>query len=67
MKQGLYSNGWISAEIQSAEINPKAYREEVSLVVSLKTLFEKLNPVKSYNKSMEKIQVGLNFCWPVYF
>ena len=31
MKQDLYSNEWISAEYQLAEINPKAYREEVFL------------------------------------
>ena len=43
MKQGLYSNEWISAEIQSAEISPKAYREEVFLIVLLKILFENLN------------------------
>ena len=46
MKQGLYSNEWISTEIQSAEINPQAYREEVCLIVSLKTLFENLHLVK---------------------
>ena len=43
MKQGLFSNEWISAEIQSAEISPKAYREEVFLIVLLKILFENLN------------------------
>ena len=46
MKQGLYSNEWISAEIQSAESNPKAYREEVVFIVSLKTLFGNLNVVQ---------------------
>ena len=51
MKQGLYSNEWISAEIQSAEINPQAYREEVFLIVLLKPLFENLNLAKSYNKT----------------
>ena len=51
MKQGLYSNEWISAEIQSAEINPKAYREEVTLTDSLKTLLENSNLVKSYDKT----------------
>ena len=40
---------WISVEIQSAEIYPKAYREEVFLIVSLKTLFENLNLVISYD------------------
>ena len=43
MKQGLFSNEWLSAEVQSAEINPKAYREETFLIVSLKILFKKLN------------------------
>ena len=44
----------------------------------LKILCQKVNPVKSYSetklnvfvfciKSMGKIQVGLNFFWPVYF
>ena len=51
MKQGLYSDQWISAEIQSAEINPEAYREGVFLVVSLKTFFENLNLVKCYDKT----------------
>ena len=74
MKQGLYSNEWISTEIQSAEINPQAYREEVFLIVSLKILFENLHLVNSYDKTnptnfvfslWEKLQVGLNFFWPV--
>ena len=51
MKQDLYSNEWISTEIQSAEINPQAYRGEVFLIVSLKTLFQNLHPVKSYVKT----------------
>ena len=51
MKQGLYANEWISAEIQSAEINPKTYREEIFFIVSLKTLFENLNLVKSHDKT----------------
>ena len=51
MKQGLYSNEWISTEIQAAEIKPKAYREQVFLIVSLKTLIKKLNQVKSYDKT----------------
>ena len=75
MKQGLYSNEWISAKTQPAEINPKTYREEVVLTVWLKTLFENLNLVKSYHKTnltvfvfclWEKIQVGLKFFWPAY-
>ena len=74
MKQDLSSNVWISAENHSAEINPKAYREEVSLIHSPKTLFESINLIKSYDKtnltffskSMGKIQVGLNFFWAVY-
>ena len=70
MKQDLYSNEWISAEYQSAEINPKAYREEVFLVIPLKTVFENLNLVKSYNminltvfvfSLWERILVRLNF------
>ena len=40
MKQGLYSNEWMSAESQSTEINDKAYREEVLSIVLLKTMFE---------------------------
>ena len=51
MKQGLYSNEWISTEILSAEINPQAYREEVFFIVSLKTLFKNLHLVKSYDKT----------------
>ena len=42
---------WISVEIQSAEIDPKAYREEVFFIVSLKTLFENLNLVIRYDKT----------------
>ena len=51
MKQDLYSYEWISAEIQLAEMNPKANREEEFFIVSLKTLFENLNLVKSYYKT----------------
>ena len=51
MKQGLYSYEWISAEIQSAEMNPKANREEEFFFVSLKTMFENLNLVISYDKT----------------
>ena len=75
MKQDLYSSMWISEEKQSAEMNPKAYGEEVSLILSAKILFESLNLVQSYDKAnltvfvlslWGKIQVGLNFFWPVY-
>ena len=41
----------MSAENQSTEIGLKTYREEVFLIVSLKTVFENLNLVKSYNKT----------------
>ena len=51
MKQDLYSNEWISAAIQSAEMNPKANREEEFFIVSLKTLIENLNLVKSYDRT----------------
>ena len=76
MKQGLYANECFLAENQSTEINLKAYREELFLIVSLKTVFEILNLVKSYDKTkpnafpiwfMRKIRMGLNFFWPVYF
>ena len=39
---------------QSAEINVKAYREEVFFIVSLETVFYNLNLDKSYDKSMGK-------------
>ena len=51
MKQDLYANEWLSAETQSTETNLKPYREDVFLVVSPKTVFEKLNLVKSYDKT----------------
>ena len=51
MKQDLYSYEWISAEIQSADMNPKANREEEFFIVSLKTMFENLNLVKSYDRT----------------
>ena len=51
MKQDLYSNEWISLENQSAQIIPKAYREEVILIFSPKTLFESVNLVTSYDKT----------------
>ena len=76
MKRDLYSTEWISAENQSTEINLQAYREEIFLTVSLKTVFENFNLVKSYDKTYpnvfvfslwKKIQVGLNFFCPVYY
>ena len=51
MKQDLYSNEWISAVNLSTEINLKAYREEVFLIISLKNVFEIFNLVKSYDKT----------------
>ena len=51
MKQGLCLNEWISVESQSTEISLKSDREEVFLMVSLKTVVENLNPVKSYDKT----------------
>ena len=64
MKQGLYSNEWISVKIQPAEINPKAYRVEVVLIVSLKTLVENFNLIKSYHKTNPTVFV---FCpWEKY-
>ena len=50
MKQTLHSNECISAEKQSAEFNLKSYREEVFFIISLKTVFENLNLVKSYDE-----------------
>ena len=57
MKQTLYSNECISAEKQSTEFNLKSYREEVILIISLKTVFENLNLVKSYDKTNPNIFV----------
>ena len=57
MKQNLYSYEWISAEIQSVEIIPKANREEECFIVSLKTMFENLNLVKSYDKTNPTVLV----------
>ena len=51
MKRDMYSNEWISAENKSTEINLQVYREEVFLIVSLKTVFENLNLVKGYDKT----------------
>ena len=74
MKQNLYSNEWISSENQSTKINLNADREEVFLIVSLKTVFENYNLVKSYDKTypnvfefgLWEILVGLNFFLSVY-
>ena len=57
MKQTLYSNECISAEKQSTEFNLKSYREEVIFIILLKTVFEKLNLVKSYDKTNPNIFV----------
>ena len=37
---GRIENEWTSAENQSTEINLQAYREEVCLIVSLKTVLD---------------------------
>ena len=66
MKQDLYSNEWISTEIQSAEINPQAYREEVFLIVSLKTLFENLHLVKSYDRPKTSLTDSIFSLWEKY-
>ena len=50
MKREIYSNEWISAEIQSTEINLQVYKE-VFFIVLPKTVFENLNLVKSYDKT----------------
>ena len=51
MKQTLFSNECISLEKQSTEFNLKSYREDVFLIILLKTVFENLNLVKSYDKT----------------
>ena len=51
MKQALYSNECISAEKQSIELNLRSYREEAFWIISLKTVTENLNLVKSYDKT----------------
>ena len=51
MKKDMYSNEWISAEIQSVEINSKAHREKEFMIVLLKTLYENFNIVKSHDKT----------------
>ena len=40
----------MSAENQPTETGLKTYREDVFLIISLKTVFENLHLVKSYNK-----------------
>ena len=57
MKQTLYSNECISAEKQPTEFNIKSYRNEVFLIISLKTVFENLNLVKSYDKTNPDVLV----------
>ena len=57
MKKDMYSNEWISAEIESAEIDPKAHREKVFMIVLLKTLFENFNVVKSHDKTNQTVFV----------
>ena len=57
MKQHLYLNEWKSAENRSKEIGLRTYGEEVFLTVSLKTVFENLNLVKSYNKTNPNVFV----------
>ena len=47
----------MSAENQSTEIGLKTYREDVFLIISLKTVFENLNLVKSYNKTNPNVFV----------
>ena len=42
----LVLNEWMSVENQSTEIGLKTYREEVFLIVSLKTVSENLNQQK---------------------
>ena len=59
MNQDLYSNVWISAETRSTEINLKAYREEVFLIVSPKTVFENLKLVESYDKQIRMSEFSL--------
>ena len=65
MKQDLYLNKLMSAENKLATLNPKAYRKEVCLFISLKTLSEKFNLVKCYDKNIvfslwEKYRWGLS-------
>ena len=70
MRQDLYSNECISAENQSTEINLKSYRGEVFLIVLLKTVFENLDQLKSYDQTNPNVFVfglwGLHFFWSVY-
>ena len=47
----------MSAEKQSTEIGLKTYREDVFLIISLKTVFENLHLVKSYNKTNRNVFV----------
>ena len=51
MKQDVYTKKWISAVNHLTEFNRKTHKEKVFFIVSLKTVFENLNLVKSYNKT----------------
>ena len=57
MKQTLYSNECIPAENLSTKFNLKSDREEVFLIISLKTVFNNLNIVKSYDKTNQNLFV----------
>ena len=54
----------MSAEKQSTEIGLKTYREDVFLIISLKTVFENLHLVKSYNKT--NLNVFVPCLWEKY-
>ena len=54
----------MSAENQSTEIGLKTYREDVFLIISLKTVFENLHLVKSYNKT--NLNVFVPCLWEKY-
>ena len=57
MKQTLHTNECISAEKQSTAINRRSHSEEVFLIISLKTVFENLNLVISYDKTNPNVFV----------
>ena len=54
----------MSAEKQSTEIGLKTYREDVFLIISLKTVIENLHLVKSYNKT--NLNVFVPCLWEKY-
>ena len=54
----------MSAEKQSTEIGLKTYREDVFLIISLKTVFENLHLVKSYNKT--NLNIFVPCLWEKY-